>query len=74
MHMVKNIQGTWSRGEDTVAFCAYAKHKGYLTKRQRKAHKCLKRRCVHYVSLKKIARDRETAKKKVDGSVLLGDE
>lgn len=44
----RSITGAWVKEENIIAFCTYKSHKGYLTKKQRKQHKCLKKNCYCY--------------------------
>lgn len=45
------IDGQWCVERKVKAYCKA--HKGYLTSRQRKLHRCIERGCMHYQSLKR---------------------
>lgn len=44
------IDGQWCAETKVKAYCKA--HKGYLTSRQRKLHRCIERECMHYKSLR----------------------
>ena len=56
--MKRLITGAWGKDENIVAFCCYKRHKGYITRKQRKEHKCLRKHCKCYISLKKMEKER----------------
>lgn len=54
--MKRLINGMWGKDENIVAFCTCRKHKGYLTRKIRKQHKCMGKHCRFYIPIQKIKR------------------
>ena len=52
--MKRLINGAWGKERNIIAFCCYKGHKGYITRRQRKEHKCLKKNCRCYIPLRRM--------------------
>lgn len=47
-HVCRCINGTKTGENKCVGYCNYAGHPGYLTKKQRKEHNCIRKNCYYY--------------------------
>lgn len=46
----KSIDGSIVGCSNCVGFCQFEGHPGFLTKKQRKQHNCINKKCFYYIS------------------------